>query len=319
MQDIEDLLNKNDMRPARPLHKDFTSQTLNAIASQAAKPSWLAQWKETISMKIIHKPIIAILALTATILMGGAGVYAAANGWSSVTALFGGEKKLDQGARIVAVDVQNCFDVNAFNITTRDRPGDAPKYFKLKATSRLSNDDVVRMVKATCEADYDAKANDTPVVHDAYNLAQNQHLVAYFGDSIITALTDSSISIRTLNTTMKANGTTDSRPLDQTFTQIDPDVIVINEGARVPFNSLKVGDHISISYRATGRALTDSETLAPDQLDTSAQTVAIIFKVSKNMVDYYNYQKYRDTDFEQVVPCDKTAIGYCTVEEYQQK
>jgi hypothetical protein len=87
---------------------------------------------------------------------------------------------------------------------------------------------------------------------------------------------------------------------------------------KLPFSDLKVGDHVAYSYRATGDALTHSETTAPNEVDYSQQTLLMVVKNTPNITAAIDYQKYSGKDFHEVTPCHKTPNGYCTFEQTQQ-
>ena len=174
------------------------------------------------------------------------------------------------------------------------------------------------MVQGACEADAEGIANGN-VEAAIEALPENKDkLIGGYIDSVVTALTPSSLSISSVVPYISNNIQT-NHTINQTFGHIDPNVTVIADGVRQPFSSLKVGDHVSVVYRATGDALTHSETIAPDQVDTSAQTVVIVTRVSQHMSDYVNFQKYHNREIEEVTPCSSTADGYCTIEQYQNK
>jgi len=318
MRDIETRLKNSRVTPRRPLRPDFTVQTIAKIGEEGVKrPGRRPKWKEYLQMKLLNKPAAALTAVVLAITIGGT-AYAAVGGLSGITALFGGQEDAGGGARIVKVDTQNCPHVDAFNITDHQRSAHATYYFKIKPSSRLSNQQVVAMVQGYCEADAEGVVNGL-AVQKIQSEPQNQNtLVGGYVDSVITALSSQSLTIRSVVPYYAPNGSV-NHVITQTFTKFDPEFVVVNQGALQPFSSLKVGDHIAVSYRATGDALTHSETLPPDQVDASAQTLVYVTKVSTHSSEYYEYQKYHGAEFEQVTPCSKTTSGYCSVEEYYQR
>jgi hypothetical protein len=310
MNDIDNRLQRSGAKPRRELGADFTTNVLASLDKKAEKRP---KWKEYIQVKF-HKPAIATAVFAVTLIVGGT-AYAAVGG---ISALFGGQKDVGGGDRVVQVDTQNCPHVNAFNITNKHRSANSSYYYKIKASSKLSNQQVVDMVRGACEADAEGVANGK-ISQSIWEMPENKNkLVGGYADSVITAISPTSISLRSV-IPYGSNKGVENKTIDQTFGRIDPSAVVVASGKIQSINTLKVGDHVAISYRATGDALAHSETIAPDKVDAGAQTVVIVTRVSKYASQYLDYQKYHNREFEEVAPCDATDIGYCTFEEMQDK
>ncbi len=318
MKDIEDLLRHEGPRPGRQLSSNFTNETIARLRNgERSQPRpW---WKEFIPVKFrtMHKPVLAGMACAVTLVAGGT-TYAAVNGWN-VQTMFGGQKDLGNGQRIVKVDAKNCPHIDAFNITNKNRSSDSSYYYRIKPGVNLTNAQVVDVVTTTCEADAEGAAS-TPA-HQAINamLAEPENVgkvVGGYGDATVTELTASDITIQFatggLNTRVKGVTT-------QHFTHIDPAVVVTDGTALSTYSALKVGDHVFVQYRASGDALSHSETTSPDEVDASQQTVVGIQKLSPAMQKYFEdsamLSKY-SKDIEQVAPCTSQPSGYCTDAEY---
>lgn len=309
---VEDRLHRAGARPGRELAPDFTMKVVASLhKGQEKRP----KWKEYIQVKF-HKPAVVAATFALALAVGGTS-YAAVGGVSGLRALFGGQKDVGNGARVVQVNTEGCTYVDAFNITNKNRSMSSTFYYKINAGSKLTNQQVVDMVQGACEADAEAAAN-TKIFQAIEAQSQNKdQLVGGYADSVVTAITPSSISVHSVVPYVSNAGVT-NHAVDQTYTHIDPNAIVLHNGVEQSMSTLKVGDHVAITYRATGDALTHSETLAPDQVDTSEQTVVVVTRVSQHMSDYLDFEKYHNRDFEEVTPCSATSIGYCTLDQYEQ-
>ena len=131
-------------------------------------------------------------------------------------------------------------------------------------------------------------------------------IVGGYIDSEVTAITDKSISLKSI-----IPYKTELKTIEQTFSNIDSDVFVYQSPNKLSLKDIKVGDHVSIKYRASGDALAHSETIAPDKVNTDEQVVVAIFKNTADITAAVDYAKYNGSDFEQVAPCDQEG-GYCT-------
>jgi hypothetical protein len=315
MNNLDARLRRSMAAPRRPLHANFTTQTLAKLESETTEPKYRPKWKEFIPVKLFSKPLFAASAAVAVVALGGS-AYAAVGGISGIRALFAGETQLHNGARIVKVATENCPHINAFNITNKNRTPHDPVYYRIKPGSKLTNQQVVDTVQGSCEADAEGVNNGTIARAVAEQPENKNKLVGGYADSTISALSKDSITL----TFDMPYGTPENvytlRHIVQTFNHIDPAVTVIYNGTTIPFETLKIGDHVAISYRATGDALAHSETMPQDKLDTNQAAVVIITKLSKHMQDYFTYTKYNGKEFEQVAPCDKDPSGYCDAATY---
>lgn len=306
-KELDTLLHNHRLAPRRELSESFTTTVLDGLESHSRQGSKL---KELLTMTILKKPAIALATVVACTAISGTS-YAAAGGWSGIQAFFAGEKK-GANARIVSVETSNCRITSALNIASHAKP-QSTYYYRVINNSKLTNAEIVQTVKGYCEGfenmtqpnalNIQAELNKNP-------LNQNTVVGGYI-DSAVTAMSSSSITIRSDIPTSKG-----IQSIDQTFSQIDPNVIVYSGNQRLSLSDIHVGDHVSLSYRATGDALKNSETIKPDQVDTSAQVVVAISKNSSDLTAAVNYQKYNGKEFEQVTPCVTDASGYCNAEQY---
>jgi len=114
------------------------------------------------------------------------------------------------------------------------------------------------------------------------------------------------------------DGKEEIKVFEQTFNNIDPQVFVYDSPREIGMDGLKVGDKISYEYRASSQALTRSESMAPWDVNPDEQVLVVIIKTPAVMAEAMDFQKYNGHEFEQVIPCDHTDTGFCTVAEYYQ-
>lgn len=309
MKDVETLLKQSgSAKPRRGLSADFTSKITNYLVAHPRK-SRFARFTEVHIMKWFTKPAIALSALVFAIVAGGAS-YAAVGGWPSVVALFGGQQTLPGGDRIVKVDTKNCTYINAFTVTGTDIKNQL--FYRIKSGSKLTNDQVVELALGNCFAEEQAKFDVSVIqsVLDA-NPLNKDRVVGGYADAVVTAITDSSIS---LEFEMPVGYTLEKA--NQTFTHIAPDVLVYQSPNKLTWSDIKVGDHVAYSYRASGEALTKSETTAPTRINPDEQVIVMINKNTPEYSTALKYQKYNGGEFEQVIPCTGGDNGYCNYEQY---
>lgn len=312
MKDIEQLLAASDSpKPRRALRADFTRQITNHIADH---PKQKMIHPKELFMKLLTKPALTVAALVGTIVIGGS-AYAAVNNWPAISAFFAGETDTPNG-RIVKIDTENCIFPNAFNITSDDKNQGA-YYYKVKNDSKLTNEQVVEIVKGNCVTAAQIEFDRNVIQQELNSNPLNKdRLISHYIDSVVTAISPTSITLESVFP--EGN---ELKTFKETFNHIDSAVIVFNGPHRLDLGQIKVGDHVSIMYRpiAEGNDMTPYANLGPGTINTDSVVVAAIFKLSPDMVAAANYQKYNGTEFEQVIPCDHGGHdGFCTVAEYYQ-
>jgi len=304
--DLETFLKNKHLEPRRKLSQDFTENILHKLENPPQEDRFL-HFKELFTMNLLKKPATVVVAIVACMALGGTS-YAAVGGWSGIQAFFGGEKKVDN-ARIVTVNTDNCTITSAFNVGTHNKQ--STYYYRVINNSKLTNDNIVHIAKGYCESSVQSQTTFNLQSELSKNPLNQNTVVGNYVDSIVTAISGSGITIRSdwpIGDSIKT--------ITQTFPQIASDVIVYSGTQRLSLNDIHVGDHVSLSYRATGDALTHSETIRPDEVNTKDQVVVSISKNSPDFTAAVDYQKYNGKEFEQVVPCSTHADGFCNAEQY---
>lgn len=314
MKDIDDLLKRSvSVSPNRPLSADFTNKVINHVVANP-RSSWFAQFTEIFMEKVLTKPAMAVAALVFTVLAAGS-TYAAVGGWPAINAFFSGERPTD-GGRIVEVKAENCYFVNAFNIVTGDQTPDT-FFYKVKDDSKLTNDEIVKIVKGNCQLEAQIQVDGKAVQEALAKNPLNKDKVVGGAYSTVTAVSENSVTLRTEMPTIM-NGKEEIKVFEKTFNNIAPDVFVYDSPHQIGMAGLKVGDKVSYSYRASGIALAHSESTAPWDVNPDEQVIVVIQKTPAEMAEAMNFQKYNGKEFEQVIPCEHTANGFCTISEYYQ-
>lgn len=316
MTNIEKLLARSDgPRPRRRLRIDFTQQVIARVSEHPPKRGW-SRVLEIKYMKFFTKPALASAAIVLAVVAGGT-AYAAVGGWPGIAAIFGGQQKLPNGDRIVKVDTQNCNYASAFTMTAQDK-SQHTIYYKVKADSKLTNDQVVQTVRGNCyeqqEADFGQQTIQKALNANPLN---KDSVVGGYIDSEVTAIGNGSISLKSI-VPYGGNAGTELKTISQTFKHIDPNVLVYASPNTLRLADIHVGDHVSIEYRASGDALKYSESIAPDKVNPDEQVVVVIIKNTGDTTAAINYSKYNGSEFEQVTPCSTQSIGYCTYQQTQQ-
>ena len=279
--------------PMRPLRADFTSYTMRhaRIARKRAKlwrhgtsPDNLTTKKEALHMKLIHKPVMTMLGIAIAIGAGGT-TYAAIGGLSSITASFGGSKPTNSTTRVVTVDVKNCLDINALNITAHGNRSNTARYYQVKAEAHLSDQQVVDLVQSVCRSSYSPESEQA-ALKTIDNLQQNKDTLFGNAEGTVVAITDSSIDIK-----ISGQATNSHQAFVEHITNLDPRLTVFDSnGTKTTLASVHVGDHVYSQYRAIDRT-THSEAPTPDQVDWSKQILVTLFKQSPDAAAYDHFNQ----------------------------
>lgn len=322
MKNIDDLLRQSSApTPRRELSADFTQNTLHKLAEPRRRFSRI---KETFRMKFAtftraHKPAAIALALLGTVVISGT-ASAATIGWPNVVALLSGQKNLSDGSRVVQVDTKNCRFITALNITKTKTSPNSTYYYRVKPASPLTNEQITQMVQGNCDSEAESVLNQQAITQITGKSPYDgtSGLVGGYIDNVITAISPSSVSVK-FTMPMVQNNKQVYKNYAQTFNHIDPKIIVIDKGKQISLSDLHVGDHIALSYRATGDALLHSETTAPGDINTDETTLAIVVKDSPSITAMLQYRAHNSTDFEEVTPCSSQPTGYCNIEQLNTK
>lgn len=309
LEDIEHILKQTTApQPRRELRSDFTSQALSRIA-QGPKPPRRPWWQQYLQF---HKPATVLAGVAVLVLLGGS-TYAATDGFTRLPIFFNVKqsqvKTLESGDKIVSVDTQDC-SIEHWNPTTqRLESNDRTYLYRLKANSSLTIEQMSQMVQGNCEFAAQTKngvRQSALEIYLATHPEDNGSLAGGFANEIITNITADSLTTRGK---VQYNGVIKSYSL--AFRHIAKDVLVTENGGAISWDSLSVGDSIAYVYRASGNALSNSETTPPWNLNTDETTLVYVEKNSANIQSYFDYTVHSGMDFEEVVPCDHGQDGYC--------
>jgi hypothetical protein len=318
MKHFDDMMRQHAPRPRRELRANFTKDTLSKLAQPPHKRSFgLTMENITMHFKTftrLHRPAAIALAVIGTIVISGTAT-AATLGWPNVLAIFGSEQKLSDGSRIVQVDTKNCHFATAMNMIQQRNSPDSTYYYKVNADSKLTNEELTRIVQGYCDMEAQSFQNMAALKSEGHHFAS---VVGGAIDNVITAITPDSLTVKFDMPIAKDNKVT-VETHSMTFTHIDPNAAIFDRGNRISFSDLRVGDHIALSYQAGGDAWLRAETPRFWESSPDEMSVVLIFKNTADMSAALKYQQYQNTDFEEVAKCDKNPSGYCTVEQLNQK
>lgn len=310
MKDVETLLkNSGGAKPRRGLGADFTNNVTSYLA-QNPRVSWRKRLKENIKMKWFTRPAIAVATIAFTVIAGGS-AYAAVGGWPGVAALFSSQQDMADGSRIVKVDTKNCKYANVFTYANPSIEQDA-WYYRVKPGSKLTNEQIVQMVQGNCFVQEQVEFDKEVISEALSSNPLNANVVGGYIDSVVTGISPTSISIRSVVPYYNRGETQPQlKTIEQTFDNIASDVLVYENTNKISLGNVKVGDHVSVKYRAAG----NESALSPDSIDPSKQVVVAVVKNTGDLTAAVDYQKYNGHEFEQVAPCETHPSGYCTLDE----
>jgi len=280
--------------PTRPLRADFTSYTMQRaqIAKKraelwrhSASPNHITTKKEALYMKLVHKPIMAVLGIAIAMGIGGT-AYAAVGGLSSITAIFANSKPIDNTTRIVTVDVRNCLDVNTLNITAQGHRGSTLRYYQVKADAHLSDRQVVDLVQSVCRSSYNP-AREQAILKTIDSQSQNKGTLFGNAEGTVVAVTSNSIDIQ-----VGSNATRSHQTFVEHIANLDPQLVIFDDkGAQTTLSNIHVGDTVYSQYRAADDTTTNADSLTPDQVDWSKQTLVTLFKQSSDAAAYDHFNQ----------------------------
>ena len=172
-------------QPNRPLSINFTDTTLQHAIAAKRRDSRLSAIKEVFTMKNKHiffkQPAGALVAL-AMVILGGTGVYAAAN-W------FGGTVNVTSDNSIMTVDLSGCQSDNLPPGIERTTDRSNVK-FKVISHPHISETDLQRKLLASCEhqtilalyqKEYGVSASDAGVIKSIDTASQTITIEVAFG------------------------------------------------------------------------------------------------------------------------------------------
>ena len=296
-------------KPRRALNPNFTETVISELR-QNPKPKRRPWWQHYVPF---HKPAVALAACAAVIILSGT-AYATTDGFTKLPSFLNirqaNEQVLPSGEKIISVDTQGChivqWDETARKLTATDRTF----LYRLKPSATITPDQVTQMVQGKCEFEAQTSTSTRQSALATYlaaHPADKDTLVGGYASEIITAITPT-----TLSTHGESQYNGSIKKYDLTFTHIAPDVTVASAGSgTATWSDLRVGDSIAYVYRATGNALTHSETTPPWDINTNEATIMYVERNSENVRAYFDFTNHNGIDFEEVVPCEKGAGGYC--------
>jgi hypothetical protein len=213
---------QNFAQPNRPLSINFTDKTLRRAIYEKRRATGSSAEEGGFTMKrknILLRPVGALTALAITV-VGGAGVYAAAN-W------FGGSAQVASDNSVMVVDLSKCqgdtlppgIEQNADRSTVQ---------FKIIGSPHISEEALQQRLLADCEWQAIQGVNKNKVGASAM---------------AIGIVKSKDTSNNTLTATISFGGST----FDKTFA-LESDAQVYDKGSAARFSNLKPGEEVALMY-----------------------------------------------------------------------
>jgi|JI6StandDraft_1071083.scaffolds.fasta_scaffold03134_5 hypothetical protein len=318
MKNIEDLLLENrGPLPTRELSHNFTATIVGELRTHPHHLTGFQRFKENLHMKL-HKPATVFAALGIMLAFGGTAY--ATDGFTQAPAflnvVFSTKQRLPSGDRIVAVDTKGCKNVRWDPDISALREGNMTYYYRVSKGSTLTNQQVAQMVQGQCELDNSQNA----VTQDELvklNPANKNTVVGSSAYDVITAISASSLSIHS----KMPLGNNQVKEYERKYNHIDPTVIVYDSGsrARIAWSELKVGDHVTLSYRAAGNALKNSEVGSFGELNTDETTIVLVYRLTGNVEAIAEMSRYYGKEIMRAKPCDNDVNSWCNYDDSRTK
>jgi hypothetical protein len=220
---------KNSTIPERPLSVDFTAMTLERAMKARRRSVRRLYLKELFTMRknLLKQPAGALI-VTALVVLGGAGVYAATN-WFN-----GSVQVTSTDASIMTVDLSKCASALPPGIEP-NRPLDKVK-FKILGTPHISASDLEEHLTANCEF---------------ANVIKAQRAAAGYDVAVTPALVRS-VDLGKGTITLAFSWGPWSHEATYTLT---PGAKVLDKGAPATLGAFKSGDFVTFAYKIRGVTL----------------------------------------------------------------
>lgn len=310
--DFEQLLQSSAPKPARSLGGGFTNEIVRRIDQADCGAGTRFAWSYFKIKRLSY--FMPALIVVASVLMTGT-VYAALQGWPNVSTWFSGETRESANSRVVKVDTTNCSSLSvplAFQYTYHQNQN-ASRYFRIDRGSKLTNDDVVRMVQGYCELGRQTQFAQTTLFpeFDKLKSKKGANIFGLYASSTVENVSSNYIQV----VAHVPSGDNVVKNIRFSFNAIDSDVLVYDIDRQIALKDIHVGDNVAIYYRAPNNAT--SQELSADHTNTDNKSVVAITKNPPSIVSALDYLKYNN-NFVEVIPCSKSTSGYCTTEEFVQ-
>jgi hypothetical protein len=280
------------MQPTRQLDADFTANTLAKI-----KP----RNKNRFIFAIFRKS--PALATIATIVLLSGGVYAAFH-WPEITATFDGETNLPNGNRVIGVDTTNC---NYFQVHNKPVPSKGTVYYEIKRESSLTQEQIVEIVKGTCEAD---RANSA-----VNNIVPSKVLGMTGGVQDIKAISKDSITVQ-LNKYYQDQKFTFNDQIS--YRKFAPNLLVYDGYQPIKYSDLKPGDNVILVAKDEHALASESDPTDGNRWDDPGLiTILAIVKVPSPTASASAFYSHLGNDFVRTEPCNTDPSGFCRAYNFQ--
>lgn len=298
MKDIDKRLKSSHApRPARSLSDDFEMRVATQVSAMRVRSK----------SKLLRslRPAVIVVSLVFILLALGGVTYALKpdifNFFKDI--VLKSQTKLENGDRVIGVEASNC---QLLSETNKDNGFNSNViYYRVKNDSTLSVRDMAQIAQGWCEINRDNIPVDSSKAQTSRITAGTS--IGDWVDSEIIDITPHSLSTRTITNMGETHPV-----INRTWTLIDPNVVVETyDGTQLKWLDLKKGDHILINYSVDDPESGSTEVGLGE--DTTGRTITYVRKNTPNITRAWEFDQKYGKEFTRVVPCKKSASGFCDI------
>lgn len=301
-------------KPRRPLSRHFTQNVLDQLSGGLPKKSRLERYLYAGLLQKFSKPALAGF-IAVTLLVTGGVTYATVSQWPNIKAIFGWQKQLPNGNRVIGVDTENCLLAESLDGKPKE-PKKAAEFYEVSKDSTLTNDAIINMIIGVCEENVANNAASAAVHAVAAKgnsdglLTSPGFVVQEVGPSHIKVLLDKHYE-----------GYVDANKAI-TYTRLAPELLAFDGLQSTTYADIKAGDTITLVIRRQGTSTRDGYAVGelppnhPDYDpnlfdDTGLITVEAIVKRAPITGSVSKYHQSLGIDFVHTHPCDNDPSDFC--------
>ncbi|RYX78947.1 hypothetical protein EON76_04530 [bacterium] len=254
-RDLESQLHDMPTEPRRPLHRDFTKQTIERIdmntrKSYDSRPFTLRRLF-TMKLSTLTRPVVmagVILGLTAA----GGTAYAIVKGWPQAASSFASESTLANGNVLYTVESTDCVttrtqDVKQKSDWTNIKPSSRLTKFEVMAGTKVDTKDLEQAALAACNEGASRKQLQTVLESVAPNLTPAAHKAHYNDVRLKVSAIDGTNVTGQVQKWVYDESIKNTKIVNYTRTyDLDTQVKTYDYDAAISLSEIKVGDTVEL-------------------------------------------------------------------------
>jgi hypothetical protein len=304
MRDVDNLLTKTTLKPKRQLSANFTSEVIMRIQKKRKSKAVSSAW---IRFKRLPRAVAAVVALASVASVGGA-AYAVVANWPTPNVTQTSRQQTPAGTHIVGIDTTNCKYFEGLD-GSPIKPKTEKLYYEIKDTSKLTDPQVVDMVRAICEENISNNAVSSVIKqYEGDDTVGMLSTVQY----VIDAISDNSI---TLTPNAHYNAALYTTKPHLTYTRFK-EVKVYDGVQQIAYKDLKTGDYVKLIAQDTSGKSTETPEAGNPLNDPSNIVIRSIIKTPPLTASPDLFYTRLGSDFVRVEPCDHSPSGFCRAYEF---